>query len=87
MVITVNMRTTFGLALLLTLILLANAVGTGGSRSGDDDGDDDNDDDDYPVQQPQNSAAMALTPTIFTATHDGVCWSALALTGVVLAIY
>ena len=76
------MRTTFGLALLLTLTLLANAAGTGGSRSGDDDNDDD-----YPVQQPQNSAAMALTPTIFTATHDGVCWSALTLTGVVLAMY
>ena len=76
------MRTTLGLALLLTLSSLANAAGTGGSRSGDDD-----DDDDYPVQQPQNSAAMALTPTIFTTTHDGVCWPALALTGVVLAMY
>ena len=77
------MRTTFGLALLLTLTLLANAAGTGGSRSGDDD----DNDDEYPGQQPQNSAAMALTPTIFTATHDGACWSALSLTGVVLAMY
>ena len=81
------MRTTLGLALLLTLALLANAVVPEGSRSGDTDGEgDDGDIDGHPVQ-PQNSAAMALTPTIFTATHDGVCWSALALTGVVLAMY
>lgn len=78
------MRTTLGLALLLTLVLLANAGAPADSGSAGDDGDDD--DNGHPAPSAPNTA-MALTPTIFTATHDGVCWSALALTGVVLAMY
>ena len=84
LVITVNMRTTLGLTLLLTLVLLTNAIGP--QSGNDDDGGDDDDDNGHPVQGAP-SAAMALTPTIFTANHDGVGWSALALTGVALAMY
>ena len=77
------MRTTLGVALLLTLVLLANAIGP---QSGSDD--DGGDDDYHPPPSPGDpNAAMTLRPTIFTANHDGVSWSALALTGVALAMY
>lgn len=74
------MRITLGLALLLTLGLLANA-GRPGSE------DDDDDDDGSNPQQPGQNAATVLTPTIFTAGHDSPYWSAAALAGVAWVMY
>ena len=82
MVITVNMRITLGLALLLTLGLLANA-----GRPGSEDDDDDDDDNGGTPQTPGQNAATVLTPTIFTAGHDSPYWSAAALAGVAWVMY
>ena len=82
------MRTTLGLALLLALVLLANAVppGSGNRDEGSDDGSDDDSDGDT-SDPPQNNAATVLTPTIYKACDNSVCWSALALTGVAWVMY
>ena len=75
------MRTTVGLALLLTRLLLANA-GFVPSDSGNEPKESDPDDADAPDRPESPNAATVLTPTIFTASHDGMRWTALALTGV-----
>ena len=83
MVITINMRTTLGLALLLTLVLLANA-GFPGSENEEEGSDDYHG---HPPESGDSNAATALTPTIFTVGHNSQYWSAVALTGVAWAMY
>ncbi len=87
------MRTTLDLALLLTLVLLANAGfvpfsdSTMPSDSGNEPNDSPPDHTDPPEHPESPNAATVLTPTIFTASHDSVFWSALALTGVAWVMY